>query len=386
MLRDDLAYLDHSATTPVAPEVLSAMLPFLERGFGNASGAYSWGRSARAAVEMSRRTVAEVLGCEPSEVVFTSGGTESDNLAVRGVAQAALAAGRPVHLLTTAVEHRAVLDTVDLAARHLGCSRTIVGVDAAGQVDPAAVLAALRSDTALVSVMLANNEVGTVLPVAELGAQMRARGVALHTDAVQCAPWLELNVAALNVDLLSLSAHKFYGPKGVGVLYVRGGTDLVPQQSGGGQEHGLRGGTENVAGIVGLATALELVQSERAVVVARVRALRDRLLAGLTAIEGVTLTGDPVRRLPHHASVCVAGARADVLLAGLDLAGVCASSGSACASGHLAPSHVLTAMGLADEEATGALRFSLGRGTQAADVARVLALMPELIARVRRAG
>lgn len=386
MFSTDIVYLDHSATTPMAAEVLAAMEPYLNGAFGNASGAYSLGRAARAAVESARRTVAEVLGCEPGEVVFTSGGTESDNLAVRGVAEAALLAGRPMHLVTTAVEHPAVLDSVRWLVRGRGCAATVVGVDGTGRVDPAELLAALQPNTALVSVMLANNEVGTLQPVAEIGAALRAHGVPLHTDAVQCPSWLELKVDALQVDLLSLSAHKFHGPKGVGVLYVRRGLDLAPQQRGGGQEHGHRGGTENVAGIVGLATALALVQGERRAVAERIAALRDRLVAGLTAIEGVRLTGDAHRRLPHHASFVVAGARADVLLAGLDLGGVCASSGSACASGKLSASHVLTAMGVADEEALGALRFSLGRVTAATDVERVMELLPPLIQRVRQAA
>jgi cysteine desulfurase len=376
-------YLDHSATTPLAPEVLAAMRPWLEGGFGNASGAYGLGRQARAAVEAARRTVAEVLGCSPDEVAFTSGGTESDNLAVRGVTQAARVGGQPAHLVTTAAEHKAVLATVRDAERHLGARATVLPVDSHGRVTADEVLAAVGPDTALVSVMLANNEVGTLQPVAEIGARLRARGVLLHTDAVQAPAWLGLDVAALQVDLLSLSAHKFYGPKGVGLLYVRAGTALAPQQTGGGQEQGRRGGTENVAGIVGLATALALVQHERAAAVARVRALRDRLLAGLAALPGVTLTGHPTARLPHHASFVVDGVRADALLLGLDLAGIYASSAAACASGRLEASHVLTAMGIPDERALGALRLTLGRGSRAAGVDRALAVLPDLVGRLR---
>jgi cysteine desulfurase len=386
MPHDGLVYMDHSATTPLAPEVAAAMRPWREGGFGNASAGYGLGRAARAAVEEARQAVAAVLGCRAAEVVFTSGGSESDNLAVRGVALAARGAGRSVHLVTTAAEHKAVLAPLAEAVAYHGCRQTIVGVDGSGRVDPDAVLDALAADTALVSVMLANNEVGTLQPVAELGARLRARGVLFHTDAVQAPAWLPLDVDTLNVDLLSLSAHKFYGPQGVGVLYVRAGTALAAQITGGGQEHGLRAGTENVAGIVGLAAALGLVQRERPAVVPRVRALRDRLLAGLLAVDGVTLTGHAHERLPHHASVCVDGLRSDLVMLGLDLAGIAASGGSACASGRLEPSHVLTAMGLDPERATGAVRLTLGRGSTAADVDRVLTELPPLIARLRAAA
>jgi cysteine desulfurase len=385
MFHDRLIYLDCSATTPLAPEVLEAMRPHLTESFGNASGAYSLGRRARSAVEGARRTVAELLGCSPTEVTFTSGGSESDNLAIRGMAEAASSAGRPVHLVTTPVEHKAVLAPAHEVAELLGGTCTTVDVDAQGWVDPESVLDALSEDTTLVSVMLANNEVGTLEPVPEIGALLRDRGVPFHTDAVQAGAWCDLDVNRLNVDLLSLSAHKFYGPKGVGLLYVRSGTQLVPQQTGGGQEHGLRAGTENVAGIVGLAAALFMVQRERAATTERVRALRDRLIAGLIALPGVCLTGHPTQRLPHHASFCLDGLRADVLLLGLDMRGVCASSGSACSTGKLSASHVLTAMGVPDEEAVGALRFSLGRGTTEADIDHVLAVLPPLVERLRAA-
>ena len=376
-------YLDHSATTPVADEVLEAMLPFFGERFGNASGAYGAGRRARAALEEARATVAEVLACRPREVVFTSGGTESDNLALRGVAAAPRARGRGAHLVTTSVEHKAVLATAhELEARE-GFSCTVVEVDGHGRVDPEAVLDAVRADTALVSVMLANNEVGTLQPVAEIGALLRERGVPFHTDAVQAAAWLAFDVDALGVDLLSLSAHKFYGPKGVGVLYVREGTDVRALQTGGGQEGGHRAGTENVAGAVGLAAALRLAAAEREAASRRLTALRERLVSRLTALPGVRLTGHPAQRLPGHASFCVDGARADALLLGLDLRGICASSGSACSSGRVEASHVLTAMGVPADEAVGALRFSMGRSTRAADVDRVLEVLPPLIERLR---
>lgn len=376
-------YLDCSATTPIAPEVLEAMLPFFARCFGNASGAYSHGRKARAALEQARATVAQVLGCRPSEIVFTSGGTESDNLALRGVALAMRAAGRGCHLVTTVVEHEAVLATAHELETRFGFELTTVEVDGYGRVDPGAVLEAVRPDTVLVSVMLANNEVGTLEPVAELAGPLSERRIPLHTDAVQAAAWVDLDVGRLKVDLLSLSAHKFYGPKGVGVLYVRDGTPIQPIQTGGGHERGLRSGTENVAGAVGLATALALAAEDRPSAIERVRTLRDRLVLGLTAIEGVELTGHPTERLPGHASLCVEGARADTLLLGLDMRSICASSGSACSSGKLDPSHVLTAMGVPRMKATGALRFSLGRLNRAGDVDRVLEVLPGLIERVR---
>jgi cysteine desulfurase len=380
------AYLDCSATTPVVPEVLEAMLPFFGRCFGNASGAYSHGRKARAALEQARATVAEALACRPQEIVFTSGGTESNNLALRGTLLAARAAGRPGHIVTTPVEHEAVLATAEQLRDHTGAELTVVDVDAFGRVDPEAVLDAVRPETTLVSVMLANNEVGTIEPVAELGELLRARAIPFHTDAVQAAAWLDLDVNRLNVDLLSVSAHKLYGPKGVGVLYVREGAPLMPLQTGGGHEHGLRSGTENVAGAVGLAAALTLVGRDRAAATTRVRALRDRLIDGVTAIQGVELTGHPTERLPGHASFCVDGARADTLLLGLDMRGICASSGSACSSGKLEPSHVLTAMGVPAARATGALRFSLGRLNEPQDVDHVLDVLPGLVDRVRRVG
>lgn len=384
---DRLIYLDCSATTPVRPEVLDAMLPYFGDRFGNAGGAYSLGRKARGALESARMDVARVLGCRPSEVVFTSGGSESDNLALRGVALALRDAGRGSHLVTTAIEHEAVLATVHQLEACFGFEATVVGVDPDGRVDPEAVLDAVRPDTVIVSVMLANNEVGTLQPVAEIGAVLRERGIPFHTDAVQAAAYADLDVDALHVDLLSLSAHKFYGPKGVGVLYVRDGTPIATCQTGGGQEGGRRSGTQNVPGAVGLARALVLAAGERPAACAHVGALRDRLVAAVIgATEGVRLTGHPTDRLPSHASFCIEGAPADAMLLGLDLHGICASSGSACSSGNLHPSHVLTAMGVPAALATGALRFSLGRMTQEADVDTVAEVLPPLIERLRGVG
>jgi cysteine desulfurase len=375
-------YLDHAATTPMAPEVLEAMVPFFRDVFGNPSGAYRCGRKARAALGEARERVAACLGCASGEIVFTSGGTESDNLAVRGAALAARAAGKGHHVVTTAIEHKAVLATLhELEA--LGFTHTVVGVDAHGRVAVDDVLAALRPETALVSVMLANNEVGTLQPVAELGAALRAHDVVLHTDAVQAAAWMDLDVAALQVDMLSLSAHKLYGPKGVGALYVRAGLALPAMQTGGGQESGRRSGTENVAGAVGLATALELGRLDRPATNQRVAALRDRLVAAVAALPDTLVTGHPTARLPGHGSVCIGGVRADVLLLGLDMRGICASSGSACSAGSVSISHVLAALGVPEDMALGALRFSLGRHTTAAEIDYVVDVLPPLVARAR---
>ena len=385
MSTQEIAYLDCAATTPLVSDVLAAMMPYLSECYGNASGSYSHGRRAKAGLEEARAAVAAALGCQAAEVVFTSGGSESDNLALRGVALAKRAAGtgRAAHLVTTAVEHEAVLATVHQLESLFDFGCTVVGVDSCGRVDVDALMSALRPETVLVSVMLANNEVGTLQPIAEIGARLRQRGVTFHTDAVQAAAWVDLDVERLNVDLMSLSAHKFYGPKGVGILYVRQGTPLDPVQTGGGQESGRRSGTSNVAGAVGLARALALAVAERDAAVAQVTAQRDRLIRGLGELPGVRLTGHPTDRLPNHASFCIEGVRADALLLGLDMRGICASSGSACSSGKMSPSHVLQAMGVPAELANGALRFSLGRYTEDWEVDRVLALLPGLIERMR---
>ncbi len=378
-----MIYLDHSATTPVDERVVEAMAPFWTTLYGNPSSIYGLGRRAAAALEDARRRIAHLLNCQPAEVIFTSCGTESDNLALRGVMLAAASRGKR-HIVTTPIEHHAVLHTVTDLVEHFDCEVTLVPVDRAGLVEPAAVAAAIRPDTALVSVMLANNEVGTIQPIAEIAALTRARGVLLHTDAVQAGGYLPLDVEALGVDLLALSAHKFYGPKGVGLLYVRRGVRLLPVQTGGGQERGRRSGTENVPYIVGMARALELAQAEREAETQRLAGLRQRLIAGLTGrIPGITLTGHPTQRLPGHVSLLVAGVEAEALLIALDLAGIAASSGSACATGAPTPSHVLTAMGYQPQEAMGALRLTLGRANTEADVDFVVARLAEIVARLR---
>lgn len=380
-----MIYLDHSATTAVDPRVVAAMQPYWTEMWGNPSSLYSLGRRAAAALEDARSRVARLLNCQPAEVVFTSCGTESDNLALRGVALAAAVRGKR-HIVTTPVEHHAVLHTAAALAEQLDFDVTYVPVDRAGRVDPAAVEAALRPDTALVSVMYANNEVGTIQPIAEIGAIARRHGVLFHTDAVQAGPILPLDVAARNVDLLALSAHKFHGPKGVGLLYVRRGVRLVSTQTGGSQERGRRSGTENVPYIVGLAQALELAQAERAVEWPRLLALRERLWAGLSArIPDIELTGHATERLPGHLSLIVRGVEAQNMLIALDLVGVAASSGSACASGAPTPSHVLTAMGYDPVDALGALRLTLGRENTEADVDFVVEQLPEIVKRIRYA-
>ncbi len=378
-----MIYLDHSATTPVDSHVVAAMLPYWAEQWGNPSSLYGLGRRAAAALEDARNRCARVLNCQPAEIVFTSCGTESDNLALRGVALLAAARGKR-HIVTTPIEHHAVLHTAAELAEHFDCDVTYVPVDRAGRVDPAAIEAALRPDTALISVMYANNEVGTIQPIAAIGALARRHGVPFHTDAVQAGGILSLDARALNVDLLALSAHKFYGPKGVGLLYVRKGTRLLPAQTGGSQERGRRSGTENVPYIVGMAHALELAQAAREAEAARLLALRDRLWAGLQArISDIELTGHPAERMPGHLSLIVHGVEAQQLLIALDLAGVAASSGSACASGAPTPSHVLTAMGYDPVAALGALRLTLGRENSEADVDFVLEKLPEIVKKIR---
>lgn len=377
-------YMDHSATTPVDPRVVEAMLPYFTERFGNASSLHRLGREASLALDRSRQTVAEILHCHPHEVIFTSCGTESDNLALRGVALAQRARGRGNHIVTTAIEHHAVLHTAEDLRDHYGFELTVVPVDGDGLVDPQAIAEALREDTVLVSVMYANNEVGTVQPLREIAVVTRERGIPLHTDAVQAGAFLPLDVDALGVDLLSLSAHKFYGPKGIGVLYVRNGTPLWPIQTGGGHERKRRAGTENIPYIVGLATALQIAQAEREREAARLMALRDALIAGIEAkIPDVQLTGHRTHRLPGHTSFIVRGVEAEGMLMALDLEGICASSGSACTSGAQEPSHVLTAMGISRKDAVGHLRLTLGRSNTEADVNRVLEVLPAIVERLR---
>jgi cysteine desulfurase len=380
-----MIYLDHSATTPVDPRVVEAMAPFWTEFYGNPSSVYGLGRRAAAALEDARRTVARILRCQPTEIVFTSCGTESDNLAIRGAGLAAAAKGKR-HIITTPIEHHAVLHTVSDLVERFDMEVTHVPVDRTGLLNPADVEAAIRPDTALISVMLANNEVGTVEPVVEVGAIARRHGVPFHTDAVQAAASLPLDVEALNVDMLALSAHKFHGPKGVGLLYVRKGTRLSPVQTGGSQERGRRAGTENVPYIVGMARALELADQDQPEKTTHLLAMRERLLAGIIDnIPDVELTGHATLRLPGHLSFIIHGVEAQSLLIALDMAGIAASSGSACAVGSPTPSGVLRAMGFGPEESLGALRLTLGRANSEADIDMVIDRLPDIVRRVRSA-
>lgn len=373
-------YLDHAATTPVDPAVAQVMQPYLDAVFGNPSAVYRDGQAARAGVEEARRQVAALLKAEPASIFFTSGGSESDNWAIKGTAFALRARGR--HLITTAIEHPAVLGTCAFLER-CGFEITYLPVDSVGLVDPKALKAAIQDDTILVSVMAANNEIGTVEPIAELAAVAHAAGVRFHTDAVQACGNVSMDVRALDVDLLSLSGHKFYGPKGVGALYVRPGCKLEPLIHGGEQERGRRAGTENTAAIVGIGAAAKLAAADQAAGARREAALRDALIAGLTAIPGVRLTGHPERRLPGNASFCFDDLRSEALLTALDLAGIEASGGSACTAGSLSPSHVLTAIGVPENRARNALRLTLGRGTTAKQIEQTVTAVRRIVERLR---
>jgi cysteine desulfurase len=378
-------YLDHAASTPTDSRVVEAMLPYFTETYGNASGLHQQARASARAIDEARQRVADILGCRPKEIVFTACGTESDNIALRGVAWAQQRAGKGNHLITSPIEHHAVGHTIDQLCDRFGFEQTVMPVDEYGQVNPADIAAAIRPETVLISVMYANNEVGTVEPLAEIGTIARERGIPLHTDAVQAAGYEPLAVDDLKVDLLAISGHKIYAPKGVGLLYVRQNTPLLAPFTGGSHENNRRPGTENVPYIVGLAKALELVQTGRSTENQRQAALRDRLIAGvLESIPDSRLTGHPTHRLPNSASFVFAGCEADAILMHLDMAGIQAASGSACTTGMPEPSHVLTAMGLPHELALGALRLSLGRQTAAADIDRVLEILPGIIKNIRQ--
>ncbi len=376
-------YLDHAATTALDARVLDAMLPYFTTEYGNASSIYTLGRHAMQAIDGAREQVAEILNCRPTEISFMGCGSESDNLAIKGIAFTSQKKGS--HIVTTPIEHHAVLHTCQYLER-FGFKTTYVPVDTYARVNPDDVERAITDQTVLVSVMYANNEVGTIEPVAEIGRICRAKKIPFHIDAVQAGGSLPVDVVALNADLLSLSAHKFYGPKGVGILYVRQGMRLLPQLQGGSQERGRRAGTENVAGIVGAATALRLAYEELPQVMPRIIALRDRLIEGLLTIPGSFLTGHPTERLPNNASFCFEGVEGESILLNLDLLGVAASTGSACTSGSVDPSHVLLAMGLPPEIAHGSLRLTLGKGNTGADVDAMLASVPGIIEKLRALG
>ena len=382
-----MVYMDHAATTPVRPEVMEAMLPYFTHRFGNASSLYTLAQESRRAVDESRESVARVLGCRTSEVVFTSGGSESDNTALKGAALALKQTGN--HIITTSIEHHAVLHTCQYL-EDTGFRVTYLPVDRDGLVDTEDVLKAVTDETTLVSVMLANNEIGTIQPVADMArgvkeiAKKLGRTIVFHTDAVQAAGFMDIDVNALGVDMLSLSSHKFYGPKGVGVLYVRRSTPFTPQQFGGAQERQRRAGTENVPGIVGAAVALRLASEERESTSEHCLRLRDSLIQGIQErIERVHLNGHPTLRLPNNVNFSFDGVEGEPILLGLDFAGTAASSGSACTSGALEPSHVLLALGLPADLAQASLRLTLGKDNTQEDVEHVLRVLPELVGRLR---
>ena len=371
-------YLDHSATTPVRTEVLEAMLPFLREYHGNAGSLHRFGRNCRRAVETAREQVAALINAEPREILFTSGGTESDNLAIRGIVEARDGAAK--RMVTTAVEHHAVLHTGESLARTNRVDLQIVGVDRGGLVDPDAVEALLGDETVLVSVMHANNETGVVQPLERIGALCRERGIPFHSDTVQSVGKLPLDVRKLPLDLAAISGHKLYGPKGIGALFVRSGTGIEPQAVGGAQERGRRAGTENVAGIVGLGRACELLSGELQSTSKQMEVLRDRLQEGVLAtVPDAGINGSTAHRLPNSLNVAFEGLDGERVMFALDQEGVAVSTGSACTAGSLDPSHVLLAMGQSHEHASSAIRFSLGRDNTEEEIDRVISLLPGLV-------
>ena len=378
-------YLDHAATTPVRPEVLEVMLPYLTaQVFGNPSSSHRWGRAARAGLEQARREVAQATGAEPNQVIFTSGGTEADNLGVVGAALAARDRGGAMCVAVCATEHKAILAAAH-AVCHLGGRETLLPVDAGGRVELAALDAALADRPAVVSIMWVNNEVGTVQPVADIAARCQAAGTSFHTDAVQAFGKLPVSLQHLPCTLLTISGHKIGAPKGIGALIVRDRKAVEAIIHGGGQQYGIRPGTENVAGAVALGRAALLAAQEQAEEAGRLGALRDSLADRLlAAVPDLTVNGALAERAPHVLNVSVAGADSEALLMHLDLAGVAASSGSACSTGSVEPSHVLVAMGVPRDLALGAIRFSFGRESTAADVERTAEVMPAVVAKVRR--
>jgi len=385
MIHNKSIYFDYAATTPVDGRVLEAMLPYFSDVFGNPSSIHRVGQSAEAILEKSRETVANLLHCLPGEVIFTACGSESDNLALRGAAFAAREGRRANHILISPVEHHAVTHTAQELATHFGFELEYLPVDKYGLVDPHAVASRLRSETAVVSVIHANNEIGSINPIAEIGAICREHRIPFHTDSVQAAAHLPIDVQELNVDLMALGAHKFYGPKGIGVLFIRRGTSILPILTGGGQESGLRAGTQNIPYIVGFAEAFRLAQEERDQRAARLTPLRDHLIGQiLEEIPQSMLTGHPAQRLPNHASFVFQGVDGNVLLMHLDMEGFACSSGSACKTGDPEPSDVLTAIGLPREWGLGSLRLSLGVDSTPEQVEQFLNILPAVVQRIRR--
>lgn len=373
-------YLDYAATTPVHPEVVQAMTPHWSEHFGNPSSIYSYGQEAKGTIEDAREKVADLIGASPDEIIFTSGGTEADNFAIKGTA---FAAKSGKHIITSAIEHHAIHETCAFLERH-GFEVTYLPVDGHGLVDPDDLKKAITKETILVSVMQANNEVGTIQPIAELTAITREAGVYFHNDAVQTVGHIPTDVSELGVDLLSISAHKLYGPKGVGALYVRKGTRLVPFMHGGGQERNRRGGTENVPAIAGFGKAAEIARKEGPEEAERLTVFRQRLIEGiLGTIDESRVNGHPEQRLPNNVNVSIDYVEGESMLLNLDLEGICASTGSACSSASLEASHVLLAMGLAHEQAHASLRFTMGKWTEQGHIDRVLEVLPAIVAKLR---
>ncbi len=374
-------YLDYAATTPTHPEVVKAMLPYFTEVFGNPSSIYYCGQEAKGAIEQARIKVTDLIGARDDEIVFTSGGTEADNFALKGVAYANESKGN--HIITSPVEHHAVIETCKYLQRN-GFNVTYLPVDEYGLVTPDDVKKAITNKTILISVMHGSNEIGTIQPIAEIGKIAKEAGVYFHTDAVQTAGHLPINVDELGVDLLAISAHKLYGPKGVGALYIRKGTKLISFMHGGDQERKRRASTENVPAIVGLAKAVELAQQEMSQETERLTYLRDQLIRGLMErIDHIKLNGHPSNRLPNNVNVSIDFIEGEAMCLNLDLEGICASTGSACSSASLEPSHVLLAMGLSHEQAHGSLRFSLGKWTTEEEIDRVLEVLPRIVAKLR---
>lgn len=384
MLQKKMVYLDFAATTPVDPRVLQAMLPYFTDKFGNPSSYHHYGQSAENALENARDKVAKYFNCLPSEVIFTSCGTESDNLAIRGSAIKALKERGAKHLLITPVEHHAVTRTAQQLSNFYGFKLEYLAVDKFGRTILEDVAARIRQDTAIVSIIYANNEIGTINPIGAIGEICRSRDVIFHTDAVQAAGYLTLDIHSLNADLVSIGAHKFYGPKGIGALYIRQGTSILPAQTGGGQEFGFRAGTQNIPYIIGLAEALEITQMEKESRISFVKPLRDHLIGTiLEEISDVQLTGHPDERLPNHASFVFNGIDGNALLMMLDIEGFACSSGSACKTGNPEPSDVLSSLGISRDWALGSLRVTLGNLTTATEIEYFLSVLPKVISKLR---
>ena len=374
-------YMDYAATTPTDQRVVEAMLPYFGEIYGNPSSLHGFGQEARAAMEEARAKIAAFLGAKPAEIVFTSGGTESDNFAIKGVAWANRKKGD--HVITSAIEHHAVLETCRFLEKE-GFRVTYLPVDGDGLVDPADVVKAITDRTTLISIMHANNEIGTIEPIAEIGRIAKERGVVFHTDAVQTLGHLPFTVDELNIDLLSASAHKLYGPKGMGLLYIRKGTRITPLVHGGDQESGRRASTQNVPGIVGFGKAVELAAATLHEEVARLTSLRDRFIQGIfERIDGIRLNGHSARRLPNNINLSVESIEGEGMILSLDMMGIACSTGSACSSSSLEPSHVLLAIGLPHELSHGSLRFSLGMYTKESDIDAVLEALPQVVGRLR---